>query len=330
MSLYNEARFVEEAVASILHQTFRDFELLVVDDGSTDGGADVVARIADPRIRLIRQPNQGLAGALNTGIRAARAEWIARHDADDVSEPRRLEAQYDAVTGRPELVLLGTNALMMDEEGQPLTTTTHPTDDPSIRTILFDRNLGNPFIHGSVMMRRSALLEAGLYRLEFRQAQDYDLWQRMAPFGVFANLPEPLYRWRLRRGGAGLSRGETQRDYGRLALLCTDHRVAGKPEPPLDLALVQRRKVRSFFGALRRVEGEQAYEFSLAKFRLRAGERRRARAHAFSVVKSNPINVYAWLLVALSFLPASSAQRVWQRATTLYRRLIWRRKRSGL
>ncbi|HEX8616787.1 MAG TPA: glycosyltransferase family 2 protein, partial [Thermoanaerobaculia bacterium] len=157
MSLYNEAPFVEEAVASILSQTFSDFELLVIDDGSTDGGADVVARIADPRIRLIRQQNQGLAGALNTGIRAARAEWIARHDADDLSEPGRLAAQFEAVTRRPDLVLLGTNAVMMDEEGEPLTTTAHPTDDPTIRAILFDRHLGNPFIHGSMMMRRAAL-----------------------------------------------------------------------------------------------------------------------------------------------------------------------------
>ncbi|HEX8616499.1 MAG TPA: hypothetical protein VF911_02830, partial [Thermoanaerobaculia bacterium] len=174
-----------------------------------------------------------------------------------------------------------------------------------------------------------ALVDAGLYRVEFRQAQDYDLWQRMAPFGLFANLPEPLYRWRLRRGGAGMARGETQRDYGRLALLCTDHRAAGQPEPPLDLALVQRRKVRGLFGALRRVEGEAAYEFSLARFRLRAGERGRARAHAFAVLKANPVNVYAWLLVVLSFLPSNEAQRVWQRATTFYRKLIWRR-RSGL
>ncbi len=330
MSLYNEAPFVEEAIASVLRQTFRDFELIVVDDGSTDGGAELVEKIDDPRIRLIRQQNQGLSGALNTGIRTARAQWIARQDADDDSEPNRLQLQYEAVTRRPDVVLIGTNAVTMDEEGAPLSATNHPTDDATIRKVLFDEYLGNPFNHGSVLMRRDVFLQAGMYRVEFRQAQDHDLWMRMSAFGVFANLPEPLYRWRLRRGGAGMSRGESQRDYGRLALLCAKHRAAGKPEPPLDLALVQRRGLQRIFRTFRRAEGDQAYELTLAKVRLRNGERRRARSHSFTVIRRHPLNAYAWILLALSFLPATLARELWGKATVAYRRLIWRRNAGAL
>lgn len=127
-----------------------------------------------------------------------------------------------------------------------------------------------------------------------------------------------------------MSRGESQRDYGRLALLCSKHRAAGKPEPPLDITLVQRRGLQRVFRLFRRAEGDHAYELTLAKMRLRNGERRLARSHSFAVLKRHPLNAYAWILVALSFLPATLARALWGKATVAYRRLIWRRNAGAL
>src|SRR5689334_16780158 len=129
MSLYNEAQFVEQAVQSILVQTFGDFEFIIVDDGSLDDSIDRLKKFQDARIRFVRQPNQGLAVALNSGISSAAGAYIARQDADDISTPERLRQQLDLFNVQPSLGLVGCNALLMDQGGQPLTQTNLPTSN---------------------------------------------------------------------------------------------------------------------------------------------------------------------------------------------------------
>jgi glycosyltransferase involved in cell wall biosynthesis len=322
MAVYNDAAFVGAAVRSILAQTFTGFELIVIDDGSTDDSASIVRSFTDPRIRLLAQPNAGLAAALNRGIAEAQGVYIARQDSDDVSEPDRLRRQVELLDARPDVVLAGTNATVLEETGERVSATTLPVDDAPIRLSL--RTGANPFVHGSVLFRRDVAADAGLYRPAFRQAQDRDLWLRIAERGKLANLPDALYCWRLRRGGVGSSKYEDQRDYSRLARLCAEQRERGLPEPPLLLSSVQRKWTRLFFSRLRSTSGPGVYDMSLAKMYLANGDHPRARAKALAVIRRNPLNLYAWTLAALALLPRATAQRAWAGMRWVYRQLIWR------
>src|SRR5258708_31795371 len=156
MPVFNGMRHVGAAVESILAQTYRDFELLVVDDGSSDRSLEIVRSYRDARIRvLVNERNLGLAASLNRGLSESRCALIARQDADDLSLPNRLERQVAVMRQRPELALLGTQASAIDVDGRPLKAVDRPIDEVSIRWYgLFD----NPFVHTSVMFRRALVL----------------------------------------------------------------------------------------------------------------------------------------------------------------------------
>jgi hypothetical protein len=196
MPVHNGARFLREAIDSILAQTFRDFELVVVDDGSTDESPAIVASYGDPRIRLVRTATQsGVAAALNTGIRAASADLIARQDADDVSEPARLEKQMAALRARPQLALLGTQATIIDDAGRVRGTVERSVEPSSIAWCLL---LDNAFVHTSVVFRRDAWESCGAYLERGKPfPEDYALWCRIARRFEVGNLPERLVRFRL-------------------------------------------------------------------------------------------------------------------------------------
>ena len=196
MAVYNAERFVAEAIASVLAQTFRDFELLVIDDGSSDGTADIVARFADPRIRCVPAGGRlGLPGALNLGMQHASGELVARHDHDDLSHPQRLEKQVAYLAAHPGVALLGTRAWLIDEQGKRLGSLDRPVDEVSIR---WYHLLDNPFVHSSVMFRRSVVWEElGGYDAALPSSEDYELWSRVLERHTVANLPERLLHYRL-------------------------------------------------------------------------------------------------------------------------------------
>ncbi|HET7435647.1 MAG TPA: glycosyltransferase [Thermoanaerobaculia bacterium] len=324
MTVYNDGPYVREAVSSILAQTLSDFELVIVDDGSIDDSVAIIETFNDPRIRIVHQENAGLPAALNRGIEEARGRYIARHDADDVSDPERLARQFEMLERDPDLVLLGTNALLTEETGETVTETTTPADDTALRAALRDERLRNPFVHGSVMFRRDAVLAAGGYRRQFRFAQDFDLWLRLKDRGRIGNLREPLYRWRLRRGAVGTTRFVDQLEYARLALRCAQHRERGAAEPLIELP-ERPAAVRGVL-ALRSAPPEAAYELNLAKLYLARGKHTEARRHALRAIRLGPLNVYSWVLGLLTLLPHETAQRMWTRLRKLYRRILWWRK----
>ncbi|MBM4441159.1 MAG: glycosyltransferase [Candidatus Rokubacteria bacterium] len=195
MSVYNGARWLREALDSVLGQTYRDFEFVIVDDGSTDDSAAILASVRDPRITLVRQPNQGLAAALNRGLREARGELVARQDQDDVSLPERLARQVAAMDAQPRTGLLGTQAETIDAEGRACFVRRYPTDSLVLKwQVMFD----NPFVHSSVMLRRAALDDVGGYSTDPRRQppEDYELWLRLVSRWDVGNLPEVLLRYR--------------------------------------------------------------------------------------------------------------------------------------
>lgn len=199
MPVYNGERHLRPAIESVLTQAFRDFEFLIVDDGSTDATADVVRTYDDPRIRLERfDRNRGLSAALNHGVALANGPLVARQDADDVSRPERLDAQIALMRAQPDLVLVGSQARKVDDAGRVIGTVNRPLEDLSIRWYaLFD----NPFIHTAVLVRRDAVRACGGFDPAFDPfSQDYALWWKVMRRGRVANVPEPLVDYRVNAG----------------------------------------------------------------------------------------------------------------------------------
>lgn len=188
MAAYNEERWIKRAIDSILNQTLTNLELIVVDDGSSDRTADVLATIQDKRLVTISQTNQGLARSLNQGIVRANSDYIARLDADDWSAPDRLARQVDFLKAKPDYGLVGSACRIELEDGSCSMHFAVPTTDMAIRRrIVWE----NPFVHSSVVMRKRILEDVGGYRAGYRW-EDYELWWRMIQRCRVANFAEEL------------------------------------------------------------------------------------------------------------------------------------------
>jgi len=193
MPVYNGERYLQEALDSLLRQTCPHFELLIIDDGSTDQSAAIIQSCQDERIRLVRnERNLGLIATLNKGLALARGEFIARMDCDDVSLPHRLARQLAYMERHPDVVLAG--SWFEKRQGQRSSLVRLPVDHEAIRFfLLFD----NTFLHSSILLRRT-WLEASGFRFDpdFPYAEDYELWARISRHGRVANIPEVLVRYR--------------------------------------------------------------------------------------------------------------------------------------
>ena len=212
----NGMPFLPAAVDSLLHQTFRNFELLVIDDGSTDGTADYLRGLADHRVRVLSSPSAGLASALNAGLAVARGRFIARHDADDRSAPERLERQVAWLHDRPDVDVLATAASFVNDLDEPIdspwTRTVHEQWDAALAPdqIATLMPLTCCIFHATVMARAAILREAGGYDQATVPAEDYDLWLRLLPTHRFARLPDRLYTVRLHAASSSAVRRAEQ------------------------------------------------------------------------------------------------------------------------
>jgi glycosyltransferase involved in cell wall biosynthesis len=196
MSCYNSSTWLEEAVNSILGQTFKNFEFLIIDDGSTDNSLSILETLAaqDLRIKLIKKSNTGLADSLNIGLNYAKGKWVARMDADDISEPDRLERQVNFAAFNANLVFLGAGLRVIDEEGIIGSEYVYPVDHKSLLKNLLTSRPFPP--HASAFYLRSQALEVGGYRKKIKRAEDCDLWLRLSRRGNLACIKDPLVRIR--------------------------------------------------------------------------------------------------------------------------------------
>lgn len=195
LPVYNGLPYLEDAINSVLRQTFQDFELLIINDGSTDGSAAVIEKFKDPRIHFLQQKNIGLAATLNKAVSLAKGQYIARQDQDDVYFPTRLQQQVAYLDENLDAAMVGTAAEIWVGNERSERLLRHPVDDASIRFgLLFD----NYFIHSSVMVRRPVLEKVGGYTEDkSRQPpEDYELWSRVMRSYKVANLPEVLMAYR--------------------------------------------------------------------------------------------------------------------------------------
>jgi glycosyltransferase involved in cell wall biosynthesis len=195
LAVHNGAATLDAAIRSVLAQTLQAFELVVIDDSSSDESGSIIARHAriDSRVISLRYDHKlGLARALNIGWRRARTDLIARMDADDVCLPTRLERQVSEMTAHPEIAVLGTGAVLIDDEGREVGIARRPADhDTLVREIYRE----NPFMHPTVIMRRAFLEAMSGYDEHLRRAQDIDLWLRGRRTFRYANLEEPLIKY---------------------------------------------------------------------------------------------------------------------------------------
>ena len=198
MTVYNTERYVAEAVESVLSQTFRDFEFIVIDDGSTDRSPAILRDYAarDRRIKLVSRPNTGIVAAANEGISMARGRYLARMDSDDVCLPRRFETQVRYLDEHPECVLVGSRVTVVDPYGSPVLESGQKLTHEEIDAELLGSGGGWAIVQPSAMMRTEAVRRVGAYRGRHNVSEDQDLFLRLAEVGRVANLPEPLLLYR--------------------------------------------------------------------------------------------------------------------------------------
>lgn len=233
MPAFNAEAFIGKSVRSILGQEHDDLELIIVNDGSSDGTEAIIRGIYDRRIQFHTTTNQGVAHALNLALANAKGRYVARQDADDIAYPARLRRQLDLFRDTPDLVICGTWASIVREDGTPRSEHRHPVTDAAIRYgALFD----SPFVSSSVMFRRDAVDRSGPFDADQRVFDDYDMWSRLLRVGKAANLPEILVAYR--EVGTSLSRTTLDADARRTEQRQRNLRV-GFPEVPqaiVDLA----------------------------------------------------------------------------------------------
>ncbi len=292
MGVYNGAEHLPATIDSILAQTMTDFELLIVDDGSTDGTPHILRDQRDPRIRVIAQPNAGLTRALIAGCAAARAPLIARHDAGDLSHRERFARQC-ALFDRADVVFVSCATQYVGPDEEPLwvvspgAAAVEPADvlDLQLPAALSD----GPTHHGSVMFRRDAYERAGGYRAQFYYGQDFDLWYRLASLGKFAATDAILYTARLSPQSISGSAKREQEQLAKLSRAAIAARVRGESEE----AILAR---AAAIGKAQRPKSAQGAGFYFIGEALRrAGNTRAARRYLRQAVAAQPFLLRAWI-----------------------------------
>lgn len=302
MSVYNGAPTLGATLDSILGQTERDFECIIVDDGSTDATPAILAEYAsrDPRIRVIRQPNAGLTRALIAGCAEARGVYIARQDAGDLSDPRRFEMQKRALDTDPDVVFVSGATLFAGPELEPLQVN-RGSGAPAIPAFILDLSMPHALIdgpthHGAVMFRRDAYERAGGYRAAFYYGQDYDLWYRLAELGKFLYIDEVLYTARITPDSITGAARKQQLAIGELSREALVARQRGESDTEvLARAAAIIRAPRQ--GLSRR--GKGLYFIGEA---LRRNRDRRARGYLLRSIAAWPFSIRAWVRYLQSLL----------------------------
>lgn len=309
MSVYNCEQYVSESISSIQNQTFTDWQFYIMDDGSTDGTRKILKEISDPRIHCFYQENAGLTVSLNRLLSKVESEYVARQDADDISFADRFKTQIDFLDTHPEVGLLGTWAVQVDQYGDTLQQTCPASSFELIKQKLPSENT---FIHTSIMARTKLLRSVGGYRQEFKCSQDYDLVLRLSEKTELANIEQFLCSKRARPDMVGVKKIGEQKYYAELAREMfrqrqkkgTDAIASGdfKPES-LDCDSLNK-------------NGQIIYQKHLISAWLRKGECLKVRNEIKILLTLSPFEPYAYVQYLLSFLGSGvikSIVKLWDR-----------------
>jgi glycosyltransferase involved in cell wall biosynthesis len=228
---YNAERYLAQTLDTLLAQTLRDFELIVVDDGSADATPHILEEYEknDPRVRPLRITHAGIVDAANAGIAAARSDLIARADSDDLYMPQRLEKQVEYLNAHPEVVAVGSRMMVIEPYGSPVRMSDHKLTHEEIEADLL-RGVGWAMPQPVAMLRKDVALRVGGYRNKYPWSEDLDLFLRMAEAGRLANLPDVLAKYRHHPGSTNWRKHEIQLA-NKPQLLREAYERRGKPLP---------------------------------------------------------------------------------------------------
>ncbi len=209
LPVYNSDEFISDSISSILNQTYKNFELIIVDDGSTDKSKDICENFSkvDDRVKLIKNHHNGLTISLNKGLAIAQGKYIARQDADDISLPNRFEKQIEWFLKDKKRVLCGTNCKILNENNKYKLNRSLKYSNEGIRKKL---EYSNCFVHSSTMYLRNSVQKLGLYDENLKYAQDYDLWWKLTTLGEVGNLEERLLIIRNRKNSISIKNKNDQ------------------------------------------------------------------------------------------------------------------------
>lgn len=304
MPAYNAGSYIREAIDSVLQQTFTDFEFLIIDDGSKDNTPNILKEYSDPRIRIISRPNKGLIASLNEGLQEARASLIARHDADDVMRPHRLEHQFDFFQQHPDYAIIGSDMAYIDREGVYVARQEAPDghSDEEIRTNRFYKC---PFIHPTVLFQKDMILAVGGYPNGAILFEDWLLWIRVMETHKVCNLKEVLMYTRINPESVTIDERWRPTEFHELRLRSLKQGFVTNADASRLAAIV---RAQSFTGYK-----EASYHAFVAKKYLWSNPQPKlARAHLRSVIKHYPKNKEPYVLYALSFLPKAIMQLLYK------------------
>jgi glycosyltransferase involved in cell wall biosynthesis len=294
MPAYNAGKYIAAAVQSALDQTFADFELLIVDDGSFDDTVTVTESFGDDRIRLIRQEQGGVSAALNKGLQHARGEYICRFDADDLCFPQRLARQVEFLDANPDYLLVGSDAEYISEDGEHLFNfrcAGHTHEEILDKLYRFC-----PFIHSAVMYRKGAILQAGGYSLLAHNFEDYLLWVRLVAVGRYCNLEEALIRVRINPASATIDEKWRGRRFNFLKQQVIRRGSITEKESAELLSIIKKQETKKI--------KEGAYHALCGKKFLQENYRpARARWHVKRAIYAHPLRLDNYAILAVSFLP---------------------------
>lgn len=300
MPAYNVAGFIGDAIRSVLNQSFTEFELLLINDGSTDATEAMIRSFDDKRIVLINQENKGIAAALNKGLELAKAAYIIRFDADDICYPHRFAKQYRFIKENPDCVIAGSSADYVDESGE-FVFTSYPAayTDSEIKRLA---QKTCPFIHSSVIYKKDSVLRYGGYNAHAHSFEDHLLWQSVLQEGQAANFHEPLIQVRLNP-----------------ASITIDEQWRPKIFHQIKEAVLARNSISATEGEqlLKILQGQNnpqlkhsAYHALLAKkFLWNNYQPKKARLNLGKVLVQNKLHWPSYCFYALSFLPRPILQQ---------------------
>lgn len=285
MPVYNARRYLREAIGSILRQTFTDFELICIDDGSTDGSLTMLEDIqrTDARLRIISRPNTGICGALNDGLAVAHGQYIARMDADDWCAPERFALQVEHLDRHRDCEAVGTWVNRTDPYGSPAGSQEPPTDHDAIDAALL-RGDGGALVHATLMLRADTLRAIGGWDTRFNWVEDFELFLRLTEAGRAANLPRHLYTYRRHLESVCSTRYEHMRGrvYEVLSLAYA-RRGLGTPPPLTEL--------RPDLG---RVDSAAQTYRNWACYAVQQRNAKIARRHALAAMRHEPWSLKTW------------------------------------
>jgi glycosyltransferase involved in cell wall biosynthesis len=303
MPAYNAEKYISEAIRSVLDQTFTEFELLIINDGSTDATEQIINTFNDPRIRFINQTNQGIAAALNIGLLNARAGLIARFDADDICLSQRLEKQFTFLNAHPDYVLTGTDAVYVDMNGDFVFTPDHPAySNEEIRKLPLEIC---PFSHVTVLYKKQAVIDAGMYDINAHSFEDHLLWHKLIKTGKVCNLQEVLVKVRFNPGSLTIDDKWRSRDFKKLKLAAIHKGAISKKDGDRLLNIIKTQNTDS-------IQRGSYYSLLAKKFLFNNYDRVKARENTMRLIKLFPLKLQGYVLYSLSWFPEKFLKSVYK------------------